>query len=64
MTVRPKSLVERFQVYVDFADGGGSSILINSYRHRELAEKCCTTLNADVPGSFVERAWCVDTQES
>lgn len=64
MTVQAKTLNERYQVYVDFSNGCGNGILINSYKHPELAEKCVVTLNAKVPGSFVEKAWCVDTQES
>lgn len=58
--VRPKTLNGRYQVFVDFLHGG-NGILVNTYDQIGVAEKCVNALNAEVPGSFVSRAWFVDT---
>jgi hypothetical protein len=60
MTVSPKSLDHRYHIYVDLTDGA-QGILVNSYKTEDGAKKCVQVLNADVPASYVDKAWYVDT---
>jgi hypothetical protein len=59
--MRMVTLNERYQVYVDFIDGG-EGVLVNSYSRPEVAAKAVRALNSELPGSFVTRAWVIDTE--
>ncbi len=58
--MRMVTLNERYQIYADFLNGD-QGVLVNSYSRPEVAEKAVRALNADVPSTFIERAWVVDT---
>lgn len=62
MTIKDRTFLHRYQVYVDFISGD-QGVLVNSYSRPEVAEKCATSLRDPLrPNIFVTRAWVVDTE--
>lgn len=62
MTVRTITTDERFQVWADIVGHEHTKYMVNSYSDPNTAEKCRAVLAANVPASYITRAWIVDRE--